>query len=373
MKKLGLRALAAMTAVAIMVIGISVATAQSNGQEEDGVAPSGLTATYNDGEVILTWTPGNNPDYTGQSIRERESGVDPIGWIRSWVPVDAREVNYPAHGLMPGRTYVFQIAGVNGHSDAEQGYSNEAELTVPLSHEFVSQFSSDSGEIVSSHESQAEPTVPDAESYPSGLTAETILALGIQVRLNWIPGTDDYDSQIVLRRRPEVSPFVWDNRGILEASESEFIENIFPGQVFIYRIQAVKANNETVTSNPALNTKPYGSDFRTASRLRSRPTSFQGAPAVWVEWFPAQYPGYTLQTGLVRELGARPPAWVTPGPRLTSIRFSRLIYVFPNLGRDYVFRVSTQREGGNPRVSERLVVSAPPPEEESSSQGGDQN
>ena len=119
MKKFGLTAMALLLAAALG-IAISVSATHANsGESADtaGAAPSGLTATYADGQLTLTWTKGTDATYLKQFIENRVAGATPADWWITVAPTDMESFTLPAEMTVAGTTYDFRVSGaklVNG-------------------------------------------------------------------------------------------------------------------------------------------------------------------------------------------------------------------------------------------------------------------
>ena len=119
MKKFGLTAMALLLAAALGIAVSASATHANSGESADtaGAAPSGLTATYADGHLTLTWTKGTDATYLKQFIENRVAGATPADWWITVAPTDMESFTLPAEMTVAGTTYDFRVSGaklVNG-------------------------------------------------------------------------------------------------------------------------------------------------------------------------------------------------------------------------------------------------------------------
>ena len=70
--------------------------------------PTNLEATTSDGQVTLTWTPGNDDTYVAQEVKRRTVGVK--GWIT--IRIDATASEYIDEDVAVGKKYVYRVKGV---------------------------------------------------------------------------------------------------------------------------------------------------------------------------------------------------------------------------------------------------------------------
>ena len=89
--------------------------------------PSGLTAAYANGAVILSWTPGSNPNYVKQVVKRRERGVRPAVWTD--FELDASDNTYTDATAVSGKTYIYRVKGLR--DNGRGGDSNRATVTIP--------------------------------------------------------------------------------------------------------------------------------------------------------------------------------------------------------------------------------------------------
>ena len=133
MKRFGLSALAAFLAIGVLLIGASAALAQSDNAASS--APSNLAAEIDGDYVVLTWTPGTNPDYTDQMVREWETNNEDATWAGTYVGTDDSRYESPMANYEPGRTYSFRIARrIARESDGwkeQSGTSNTVGVSIP--------------------------------------------------------------------------------------------------------------------------------------------------------------------------------------------------------------------------------------------------
>ena len=70
--------------------------------------PTNLEAATSDGQVTLTWTPGNDDTYVAQEVKRRTVGVK--GWIT--IRIDASASEYVDDDVAVGKKYVYRVKGV---------------------------------------------------------------------------------------------------------------------------------------------------------------------------------------------------------------------------------------------------------------------
>ena len=70
--------------------------------------PTKLKADTSNGQVTLTWTPGNDDTYTAQEVKRRTIGVK--GWAT--IRIDASASEYVDDDVTVGKKYVYRVKGV---------------------------------------------------------------------------------------------------------------------------------------------------------------------------------------------------------------------------------------------------------------------
>ena len=217
MRKINLTLLGVVLAMTLVLTGAVVTSAQ-----QEGTAPSNLTAELEPKGVLLRWTPGTDEDYTGQWLKVWE--VNKPETLHSWhMPVDLSSVPYDGRNLEVGKTYNFQIAGAVQEDGREwvdeRGYSNVATLTFAK---------------------------VKSEPKPTKLSAATSDG---EVTLIWTPGDDeDYVAQEV-KRRP-VKGRAWTTIRI-DKDASVFVdEDVEVGVKYRYRVKGVWENGKGRLSKP---------------------------------------------------------------------------------------------------------------------------
>lgn len=70
--------------------------------------PTNLKAATSNGQVTLTWTPGNDDTYTAQEVKRRTIGVK--GWAT--IRIDASASEYVDDDVTVGKKYVYRVKGV---------------------------------------------------------------------------------------------------------------------------------------------------------------------------------------------------------------------------------------------------------------------
>ena len=204
---------AALLVVALLaVVSASVALAAGPGVRN-------LEATVSDGEVRLTWTPADSQTYVAQYVLRKEPGGG-WGFIKGFGSVSQTE--YTDTSVEAGRKYLYRVKAIRSNGAAK--ISGVAKVTIPAS-----------------------PGAPVSNPKPSGLTAT---AAEGEVTLNWTHSDNpDFVKQVLKRRESEVRPAVW-TTAELEASVSSYRDSsVESGRQYIYRVQAVAANNRGPSSN----------------------------------------------------------------------------------------------------------------------------
>ena len=277
MKKIKMTAIVSLLAIFVAVATTGTSMAQSEGEATTSAAPSGLTATYADGQLTLTWTKGTDATYLKQFIENRVAGATPADWWITVAPTDMERFTLPAEMTAAGTTYDFRVSGaklVNGVM-ASVASSNEVTVAIPAA------ASGETETPASLPQNQPEPApAPSArpvKTRPSDLTASQA-QFGNGVALTWTPGTNpNYTQQIVLRRVAEITPIVWDEFpiGVSDSTYADYSAE--PGYPYIYRVRAEKANDKGGETNAAQIIGPGAPDNRVASNLRVR-TEFASVP-----------------------------------------------------------------------------------------------
>lgn len=231
------------------MMGVMGASGVSMAQSPDGgaatVAPSGLTVSYRDGYVVLSWTRGTDSSYLEQIAMYREAGADPDEWHGGAMPTNLESIPMPRRFMQPGSTYIFKIAGaklVNGIVEPV-AYSNEVTFTVPSS--------GGAAPRQSLPPATATPELPapaasvPAQPKPSGLSASVTDGAVI---LAWTPGTDArIVKQVVKRREPRVRR--WTDVEVSVSANSYTDSTVQAGKRYIYRIQGQRSNGRGPISN----------------------------------------------------------------------------------------------------------------------------
>ena len=70
--------------------------------------PTNLEAATSDGQVTLTWTPGNDDTYVAQEVKRRTVGVK--GWAT--IRIDSTASEYVDEDVAVGKKYVYRVKGV---------------------------------------------------------------------------------------------------------------------------------------------------------------------------------------------------------------------------------------------------------------------
>ena len=353
MRNLVFMVLVLLMAAAFAVVGAPAPATQANSDVEtatDGSAPSGLTATYTEGRLTLSWTKGTDATYTEQIVEWRESGATPIRWRTGGMPTDWERLDFPIHLLEPGTTYVFRMSGGKLVDGLIGSVASSNEVTVAIR-------AAASGDTEAATAAQGEPASDPSPAQdtrpvktgPTDLTARAAL-YGDGVRLSWTPGNNpNYVRQVVLRRVAEVTPIAW-TRFPIGISDSTYTDySAEPGTPYIYRVRAEKANDKGGETDAAQIIGPGAPDNRKASALEIRRTSPFGVPLFLSRglfWNPPQHPRYTRQFAVHRvtyfdENGVPREETIRTGP-YSEERGVAFFQVQPN--RTYSCWVETQRE-----------------------------
>ncbi len=98
--------------VTLVIPAESSETDDPGGEGEEGRSaepkPTNLEATTSNGQVTLTWTPGNDDTYTAQEVKRRV--VKGKGWTT--IRIDASASQYVDSDVEVGTKYVYRVKGV---------------------------------------------------------------------------------------------------------------------------------------------------------------------------------------------------------------------------------------------------------------------
>ena len=89
--------------------------------------PTDLTTEVFNGHVILSWTPGQNPNYVKQIVRRREAGLRPEDWIE--FPIHLNENSFTDPMAQSGVTYIYHVQALK--ANGKGGTSNSVEVAMP--------------------------------------------------------------------------------------------------------------------------------------------------------------------------------------------------------------------------------------------------
>ena len=95
--------------------------------EPPKTGPIDLTAEVFNGHVILSWTPGQNPNYVKKTVRRREAGLRPEDWID--FPIGLNENSFTDPMPQPGVTYIYRIQALK--ANGKGGTTNPVEVSMP--------------------------------------------------------------------------------------------------------------------------------------------------------------------------------------------------------------------------------------------------
>ena len=210
--KLTNRLPAAFAVIAILAGVIAVAApVQAQG---DSKTPSGLTSSINgDGNVVLNWTPGSNPNYAEQAVLRRQPRQ---AWTTLATLTTADNSYTDTTAKARSGKYIYRIKGLK--ANGKGGISNRAKVVIP-------------------------------KTKPTDLTA-SVDANG--VTLSWTPGNNqNYVRQVVLRRVPG-TPINWTETELATGVATYTDDTVAAGTRYIYRVKALKANNKGGMTNAAV-------------------------------------------------------------------------------------------------------------------------
>ena len=255
MKKIKMTAIVSLLALFVAVATTGTAMAQSEGEATASAAPSGLTATYADGQLTLTWTKGTDATYLKQFIENRVAGATPADWWITVAPTDMESFTLPAEMTVAGTTYDFRVSGaklVNGVVTSVAS-SNVVTFAIPkASGAPAPQQAEPAPQPEATDTPTPEPAPPaaapasPAQRKPSGLSAT--VSNGV-VTLSWTPGTDArIVKQVVKRREPRKG---WTNVDLGVSATTYTDTTVQSGKRYIYRIQGQRSNGRGTISNVA--------------------------------------------------------------------------------------------------------------------------
>ena len=351
----------------------------SNGAETSGVAPGGLSATFNNaGDAIqLSWTPGRNPAAGyDQIVQIRDAGIMPPEWTGLVVSPTDNSAIVPVEGVFrPGTTYIFQVTAATGTAPITFAVSNAVSLLVPdevpqqpqIQHPEPESQSPQAQQEVSQNEEEDEATTaPQARKQPSNLVAT--YANG-RVTLAWLPGTNrNYVKQIVKRRVAGVTPVVWTDV-VVGTDISTYADiGITAGERYIYRIRAEKINGVGSLSNQVSISIPGAVNTREATDLsvayhdviaNDNYTRFQ---YISITWTAPTHPAFNRMQTKRRVAGVTPIAWTNESfviplwPGVT--RYTRIDFD-PAKGETYIYRVDSFNRAVKVRTSAPVRITIP--------------
>ena len=89
--------------------------------------PTDLTSEIFNGHVILSWIPGQNPNYVKQTVRRRETGLRSEDWID--FPIGLNENSFTDSMPQPGVTYIYRVKALK--ANGKGGTTNPIEVSMP--------------------------------------------------------------------------------------------------------------------------------------------------------------------------------------------------------------------------------------------------
>ncbi len=120
-KRIRLRALVASAVVAIVIVVIAVSSYEAYAAN----GPTNLTATFVGGDLVLSWTPGTDPDYVRQIVLRKHLGV----WTEL-ATLSASATTYTDTTLEPSeKIYLYRVRGEK--ANGRGGVSNRVRAWKP--------------------------------------------------------------------------------------------------------------------------------------------------------------------------------------------------------------------------------------------------
>ena len=175
-------------------------------------APTGLSATPGNGQVVLSWTASAGASsyniFRGNSAGGESSVASPSG---------VTTTSYTVTGLANGKTYYFRISAVN--SSGSSGYSNEAS------------------------------TAPSSTPLPSAPTGLTATPGNAQVSLHWTGGSGATSYNVYRGTTAGGESTMPVASGITELGYIDVGTGLVNGTTYYYRIVAVNATGDSGYSN----------------------------------------------------------------------------------------------------------------------------
>ncbi len=251
-------------------------------------APTGLTATGGDEQVILTWTDPGNRSITGYEFQYK-SGSGPYG---AWMDIEnstASTVSHTVANLTNGVQYVFKIRAANVSGDGAESVEKSAIPQPPI------------------------PAVP---------TGFTVQVGDNRATLRWsIPTNTTSISRIEVRHQVKGASD-WSDWVRLSATTTEYtVTGLVNGETYIFEVRAVNStgSGEAATKEERLRLtvpdKPTGLKAELGDAVVSLswvlPTNVneitgvevrhkEAATSDWSVWtmLPADATSYTVSTGL---------------------------------------------------------------------------
>ena len=197
----------------------SGATAES--QPETRRSPSGLTATEQNGAVVLAWTPGNDSRISGQQVKRREPQQH--DWVT--IAVGADVATHTDSGVESGKNYIYRVSSLNSDGDS-LGPSNRAVIQV---------------------EEAPPPANPPAEEQETTAKVGDLAATVSNgaVVLSWTPRDDPrLSSQRVMRREPQQQE--WVATEVSSDATTYTDESVEIGKRYIYRISSWDSDGDSL-------------------------------------------------------------------------------------------------------------------------------
>ena len=273
----------------------SAASANVTPATEPG-APTNLSATVSDQQVVLSWTaPGNNG---GARILRYEYELDFSG---TWISTGSAATNYTVMGLTNDQSYDFQVRAVNRAGSGQASSSESATPTATL-------------------------VAPDT---PFGLSAT---AGNQRVVLNWVQPSGgaaltDYEYELDLSD-------TWTSTG--GTATNYTVMGLTNGQSYTFRVRAVNSAGASAASGSQSAT-PTTTEPDAPESLRFTP----GDGQVTLRWSPPTNDGGDTITHYEYELDGS-GTWISTGSTATSHTVTGL-----NNGQTYTFRVRAVNAQGN--------------------------
>ena len=271
-------------------------------------APTGLTATAGDHQVVLSWTAGSN---NGSALTKYEYQQNGGSWA-NMANSDASTTSHTVTGLTNGTQYTFKVRAVNTH-----GGGGEATVT-------------------------ATPVGPPEK--PSGLTATDS---DQQVTLSWTAPSNNGGSAITSYKYSKDNGTNWTSTGATTTSHT--VTGLTNGTEYTFKVRAVNTHGDGAESAAA---KATPATKPAAPTNLSATDNAQASGAVKLTWTAPTNTGGAAITGYKysKDDGS---SWTATGATSTSHTVTNLTN-----GTAYKFKVRAVNRKGDGTAS--AVATATP-------------